>query len=124
MIVGLGVTMRIEHEEVVGVVMAGMIAENFVAERLAKQRGHENLLGWPDSDDFGCEEHDSAAVASLVEVVGGDDDARASRRLFAHQLENALLARNVEASDRLVQKKDRWLLGDGLGDKNTLTLTA
>ena len=99
-------------------------ADHPVAERLGEQRRAEHLVGRAVRHDATGEQQHAVGVAGLAEVMGRQHDGRPRRRLVGDHLEDALLRRQVEAGDRLVEEQQVGTGGERLGDQHALALAA
>ena len=118
------VAVVVDDEEVVGVVVAGVVAEQAVPVGLTENGGTQDLVGCALGDESSIEDQHPVAVASLVQVVGGDHHGRPGRSLLADHLEDPLLAGEVETGDRLVEQQQRRMPGECLRHEGPLPLAA
>ncbi len=63
-------------------------------------------------------------MTGLVEVMGGQDNEAAPVPFLGHHIEDELLARQIEAGDRLVEQEAVGIAGQCTGHQDPLTLSA
>ena len=100
------VTVVVQHDDVVFVVVVGVVSEQPGPERLPQPLGGEHLVGRARGHQPVGQEHHRVAVPGLVQVVGGDDHDGAPARVVLDHVEDPLLAGDVEASNGFVQHED------------------
>ena len=93
-----------------------------VAEGLGQQARLEHLVGRAGGQQAAGQQHDDVRAAGLAEVVGRQDDRGADRGHLVDEVEDALLAGQVEAGDRLVEQQQVRLRREGLGHQHPLAL--
>ena len=76
------VSVVVDHQQRFVVVVSTVAAEDTVAEGLTKQVWSQNLVWRAYRHKVFGDEGDPIAVASLVEVVGGDNNSRPALCLF------------------------------------------
>ena len=105
-------------------VVAGVVAKQAVPVGLTENGGAQDLVGCALGDESAIEDQHPVAVASLVQIVGGDHHGRPGRSLLADHLEDPLLAGEVETGDRLVEQQQRRMPGACLRPEGPLPLAA
>ena len=81
----------------------------------ASSSGRSTSAGRPGGQQAPGQQHHDVGPPGLAEVVGGQHDGRAGRRLLADDLQDALLADQVEPGDRLVEQQQVGLGWPGPG---------
>ncbi len=116
------VAVVVDDDQVVGVLVVGVVAEQPVAVGLPENGGSQDLVGRTHGDKPAVEHQHPVAVAGLVEVVRGYNHGPACSGLLAEHLEDAFLAGEVEAGDRLVEQQQLRAAGERLRHEDTLSL--
>ena len=123
-VVIVAVAVLVEYEEFVGMTVLVVRSEHPAPERHAEALGREHVLRRPVVGDAVGEHQDSVAVTRLVEVVRGEQHGDPALGLGVEDVQDPLLARQVEPGDRLVEQQDLGLLGERLGHHDPLALAA
>ena len=87
----VGVAVLVDHHR------RAVVAHEPAAERLGQQLGSEHVVGRPAGQQAAGEQHHDVGPLGLAEVVGRQHDRRAGGRLLVDDLQDALLADEVEA---------------------------
>ncbi|MCP4961647.1 MAG: hypothetical protein GY925_20570, partial [Actinomycetia bacterium] len=77
-LLGVAVAVVVDDQELATVLMAVVVAQNPVAERPSKLALDQHLVGRARGYQAAGDEKDEITVASLVEMMGGDDDRGAT----------------------------------------------
>lgn len=101
-----------------------VVADQTTTERLGEERRHEHFAGRSVSQHATGHQHDAIGTPGLGEVMGREDhDATRALAVLDH-VEDAELAREIEAGDRLVEQEHVGVGCERLGDEHALLLAS
>ena len=93
------------------------------AECLGEQGWGQHILGCPIRQNAASQQNDPVGASCLPEVMGGEHHRRASSCLIGNDLQDDLLAREIQPRNGFVEKHEVGPCRNCSGNHHALTLT-